>query len=343
MRVMVTGGAGFIGSVIVEELVRAGHTPVVYDSFVKGHHAALTAGVPLITADVRETARLEQALREHETEAVIHMAGLIAVGESVERPEVYFDNNVTGSISVLQAMLGAGGRKIVFSSTGSVYAQTATPPFSEQTPIEPTNPYSDSKRMVERLLAWMADAHGLTATALRYFNAAGATEMHGEHHDPETHLLPLVLDAAARNQPVRIFGDDYHTPDGTAVRDYIHVRDLAQAHLLALGRTDAGYRVYNVGTGRGYSVKEVIEAVRTVTGLPVPSEVHPRRPGDLEASVASSRLIQEEMGWRPRFSSLEEIIASAWQWRQAHPHGYPENEPGVGVPTQARKAGRSAR
>ncbi len=322
MRVLVTGGAGYIGSVIVEELAKAGHIPIVYDSFAKGHTDAIPPGVAVVRGDVRDTERLRVALREHGAEAVIHMAALIEVGLSVTHPEAFFDNNVGGSISVLRAMLDADVKKIVFSSTAALYGDTDRLPITEDEPTQPTNPYGESKLMVEHMLRWIAPAHSMVATALRYFNAAGATERGGENHDPETHLIPLVLKAAAEGTPVKIFGTDYPTRDGTTVRDYIHVVDLAQAHLRALTRTEPGLRIYNVGNGNGYSVREVVEATRAVTGRPLPVEELPRREGDQVATVAGARLIREELGWSPEYADLKAILGSAWQWRQRHPNGY---------------------
>jgi UDP-glucose 4-epimerase len=322
MRVLVTGGAGYIGSVIVEELVREGHQPVVYDSFVKGHEGALTPGVPYIHGDIRETERLRSSLAEHHTEAIIHMAALAEVEESVHHPERYFENNVSGSISVFRAMLEAGVTRLVFSSTGSLYADTSRTPFDEDDQTVPTNPYSETKLIVERMMGWVAALHSVTCTALRYFNAAGATERNGEAHDPESHLIPNVLQAAAEGRTLKLFGTDYPTVDGTAVRDYVHVVDLAHAHLLALKRTDTGLRIYNVGNGNGYSVRQVIETAREVTGLPLRVEEHGRRPGDATATVASSRRIRDDLGWQPRYADLRTILATAWQWRQTHPQGY---------------------
>lgn len=322
MRVLVTGGAGYIGSVIVEELAGAGHIAIVYDSFAKGHHAATPENVAVVSGDVRDTELLRATMREHGVEAVIHMAALIEVGLSVTHPETFFENNVGGSISVLRAMLDTGVRKIVFSSTAALYGDTDRLPITEDEPTQPTNPYGESKLMVERMLRWVAPAHELIATSLRYFNAAGATERNGEVHDPETHLIPLVLKAAAQDTPVKIFGTDYPTRDGTTVRDYVHVVDLAQAHLLALGRTETGLRIYNVGNGNGYSVREVVEATRAVTGKPLPVEELPRREGDQVATVAGSERIRRELGWAPRYADLRAILESAWQWRQRHPGGY---------------------
>lgn len=322
MRVLVTGGAGYIGSVIVEELLRAGHQPVVYDSFVKGHHEALAPGVPWVEGDIADTAKLRGVLRERGIEAVIHMAALIEVGLSVAHPEQFFANNVGGSISVMRAMIDAGVKKLVFSSTAALYGDPERLPIEETDPTRPTNPYGASKLLVEQMLAWVAPTHGITATSLRYFNAAGATERCGENHEPETHLIPLVLRAAVEGRTFAIYGTDYPTQDGTAVRDYIHVLDLAQAHLLALGRDEPGLRVYNVGNGAGYSVRQVVEAARAVTGLPLRVEEHPRREGDQIATVASARRIRDELGWQPRYPDITSILQSAWRWRQSHPRGY---------------------
>ncbi len=322
MQVLVTGGAGYIGGVIVEELAKAGHTPVVYDSLVKGHAGALEPGVPLVTGDVRDTDHLSATLREYRIEAIIHMAALIEVGLSVTNPDRFFENNVGGSMSVIRAMIDTGVSKLVFSSTAAVYGDPVSLPITEDALLQPTNPYGDSKLMVERILGWVAPAHRLTCTALRYFNAAGATTRNGEMHEPETHLIPQVLKAARENQPVTIYGADYPTVDGTAVRDYIHVVDLAGAHLLALARVDPGLRIYNVGNGNGYSVQQVVEAARKVTGRPLPLDKRPRRPGDQVATVASSDRIRSELGWKPSFPDLDTIVASAWNWYQGHPHGY---------------------
>jgi UDP-glucose 4-epimerase len=322
MRVLVTGGAGYIGGTIVEELTRAGHSPVVYDSLVKGHPDALDGAVPLIRGDIADTAALRHALEDHEIEAVIHMASLIEVGYSVTNPDRFFENNVGGSMSVLRAVLDSGVKKLIFSSTAALYGDPESIPIQEDAPTKPTNPYGESKLMVERMLGWVAPAHSLTCTALRYFNAAGATERVGEDHEPETHLIPLVLRAAAEDRPIAVYGTDYPTLDGTTVRDYVHVVDLAQAHLLALGRTEPSLRVYNVGNGKGYSVRQVIETVREVTGKALPVEEHPRRGGDQAATVASAERIRGELGWQPRYPDLRSIIQTAWEWRQRHPRGY---------------------
>lgn len=324
MKVLVTGGAGYIGSVTTEELLAAGHEPVIYDSFIKGHAAAIPDGVAVVRGDVRDTALLTRTLRDERIEAVMHLAGLIEVSLSVTNPEQFFAANVGGSASLCEAMGAADVRRLVFSSTGSLYGDSDKLPFHEDDPTNPENPYAESKLMVERMLAVIAPAHGLVCSALRYFNAAGASERNGEAHEPETHLIPLVLRAAERNEPVSIFGTDYPTPDGTTIRDYVHVGDLARAHLLALSREEPGLRVYNVGTGTGYSVRQVLTMAQDVTGIPFPIREEPRRAGDQAASVASVERIMAELGWQPRQSDLRAIIASAWVWRQRHPHGYAE-------------------
>jgi UDP-glucose 4-epimerase len=322
MRVLVTGGAGYIGSVIVEELAAAGHEPVVYDSLVKGHEGALLTGVPLVRGDVRDTERVRQALRDYGIEAVIHMAARIEVEGSVRHPADYFDVNVGGGMSVVRAMIAAGVQRLVFSSTAALYGDPEHLPITEDAPTQPTNPYGESKLLVERILRWTAPAAGLVCTSLRYFNAAGATERNGEQHDPETHLIPLVLRAAADDRPINLYGTDYPTADGTTVRDYIHVVDLAQGHLLALQRDEPGLVIYNLGNGTGHSVRQVIESAREVTGKALPVVELPRRPGDQVASVASAERIRRELGWEPRHADLRDIVGSAWRWLENHPRGY---------------------
>jgi len=310
--------------VIVEELLRAGHTPVVFDSFVKGHRAALPQDVTVVEGDISDTALLTETMTRERIEAVIHMVGLIEVGLSATNPTAFFETNVGGSVSVVRAMIESGVKRLVFSSTAAVYSAEAPLPLREDAATIPTSPYGASKLMVEQMLQWIAPVHGLICTSLRYFNAAGATERNGEAHEPETHLIPLVLRAAERGEPVYIYGTDYPTPDGTGVRDYIHVRDLAAAHLLALGSGEPGVRFFNVGSGTGYSVRQVIEMAREVTGRDLVVIERPRRAGDQPATVATSERIQRELGWQAQLSDLRTLIASAWAWRQAHPSGYAE-------------------
>lgn len=324
MRVMVTGGAGYIGSVVVEELRRAGHEVVVLDNLSKGHAEALAPDVPLVRADLRDAPAVREALRSRGVEAVVHMAADSLVGESVIDPAKYYENNVVAGVTLLGAMAACGVRRLVFSSTAAVYGEPERQPIVETDRTCPSNPYGASKLAVEQAFPWYARAYGLRATSLRYFNAAGASERCGELHEPETHLIPLVLQAAA--DPAReleIFGDDYPTPDGTCVRDYIHVVDLARAHALALAAIDETCGVYNLGCGGdGHSVRAVIAAAREVTGRDLRMRVDRRRPGDPAVLVASSARIQAELGWRPERGSLLEIVGSAWRFMRRHPHGY---------------------
>jgi UDP-glucose 4-epimerase len=322
MRVLVTGGAGYIGSVIVEELLAAGQSVVVYDSLVKGHLDAVHPEAVFVRAGLAERDHLRRVLDEQQIEAVIHMAAFSLVPESVVHPERYFENNVSGSLAVVQAMIEAGVKRLVFSSTAALYGEQEQMPISEEARTQPANPYGETKLMVEQMLPWLAQAHGLACTSLRYFNAAGATERYGEDHHPETHLIPLVLAAAAEDRPVPVLGTDYPTPDGTGIRDYIHVVDLAQAHIQALARLKPGLRIYNLGTGQGYSVRQVIESAQRVSGLPIKIQEGPRRAGDQVITVASAERIRAELGWQPRYPDLDAIIESAWRWKRSHPHGY---------------------
>jgi UDP-glucose 4-epimerase len=321
MRVMVTGGAGYIGSVVVEELVRVGHQVVVYDNLSRGHAGAVVQGAALVQADLRARDTLLDVLRAARVEAVVHMAADSLVGESMTDPGKYYRSNVQGGLALLNAMRTAGSSLVVFSSTAAVYGEPEAQPITEDAPTNPTNPYGETKLAFERALHWHDRAHGLRYASLRYFNAAGATERSGELHDPETHLVPLVLQAAIGARPeVVIFGDDYPTPDGTCIRDYIHVRDLAAAHVLALEAIAGGRpsRIYNLGCGgEGHSVQEVITLAREVTGAPIPVRVGTRRPGDPAVLVASSDRIQTELGWSPASQDLRVVIESAWRWLRA--------------------------
>lgn len=324
MRVLVTGGAGYIGSVVTEELVSDGHEAVVYDNLSKGHRGAVADGARFVEAELTDTATLRGTLEQHRIEAVIHMAADSLVGESVEHPSKYFRNNVVAGLNLLDAMRDAGVGRFVFSSTAATYGEPAKQPIEEIDPTQPTNPYGESKLAFERALHWYENAYGLRYVSLRYFNAAGATKRCGEQHDPETHLIPIVLQAAAgRRDHVTIYGDDYPTRDGTCVRDYIHVVDLARAHILALGALEERSAIYNLGCGGdGYSVREVIETARAVTGREIPVEVGTRRPGDPAVLIASSERIRKELDWRPAFQDLRVIVESAWTWMQTHPNGY---------------------
>ena len=325
MKVLVTGGAGYIGSVVTEELLNDGHEVLVYDNLIKGHRSAVDVRAQFIEADLIDGGALRQALKDHSIEAVIHMAAYSLVGESVEQPAKYFANNVVAGLNLIDAMRDCRVRKLVFSSTAATYGEPAKQPIEETDPTRPTNPYGESKLAFERALRWYENAYGLRYASLRYFNAAGASKRFGEQHDPETHLIPLVLQAAKGVRPdVQIFGDDYPTRDGTCVRDYIHVIDLARAHILALNILEERSAIYNLGCGGdGYTVNEVIDAAREVTGREIATRMVKRRAGDPAVLIASSDRIKHELGWSPKYQDLKLIIQSAWDWLQAHPEGYP--------------------
>lgn len=326
MRVLVTGGAGYIGSVVTEELVRDGHEATVYDSLYKGHREAVVQGARFVQGDLMDTELLRRTLSQNRIEAVIHMAADSLVGESVGKPAKYYRNNVTAGLALLDAMLAEDVARIVFSSTAATYGEPDKQPIEETDPTNPTNPYGETKLAFEHALRWYDNAHNLRYASLRYFNAAGATKHCGEWHDPETHLIPIILQAAAGLRAhVEVYGDDYPTRDGTCVRDYIHVVDLARAHILALGALDEGSRIYNLGCGgEGYSVNEVIETARSVTGREIQVRMGARRAGDPAVLIASSERIKRELGWQPAMQDLKLIIESAWSWLQAHPSGYKE-------------------
>jgi UDP-glucose 4-epimerase len=317
MRVVVTGGAGYIGSIVTEALFDAWHEVLVIDNLCKGHRDSVPDSARFVDLDLRDQRRLAAVLAEFGADAVIHMAAYSLVGESVGAPGKYYENNLGAGLSLLEAMRAAGVSKLVFSSTAAVYGEPAKQPIEEQDPAAPTNPYGETKLAFERALRWYAGAHDLRSISLRYFNAAGASARNGERHDPETHLIPLVLQAAAGMIPkVTVFGDDYPTRDGTCVRDYIHVEDLADAHVRALTPLDAPDTcgAYNLGCGGdGYTVKEIIDAASRVTQRTIPVAIVPRRPGDPAVLSASSARIRRELGWTPR-RSLNDIITSAWQW-----------------------------
>jgi UDP-glucose 4-epimerase len=325
MNVLVLGGAGYIGSHMVRKLGQTGHQVVTLDNLSTGFSAAVTAG-ELIVGDMKDRSLVEQILGDWKIDAVMHFAACALVGESVENPGKYYDNNVAATIEMLEAMRRVGVNKIVFSSTCATYGIPRSMPISESTPQQPVNPYGFSKFVVERIMSDYADAYGLGYAALRYFNAAGASPAGdiGEDHDPETHLIPIVLQVALGQRPhITIFGDDWPTADKTCVRDYIHVDDLAAAHLLALDRIKpgAGMQV-NLGTGRGYSVREVIATCRQVTGFEIPERVGPRRPGDPPELVADSSRARSLLGWQPEMPDVKTIVETAWRWHQNHPHGY---------------------
>jgi len=327
VRVLVTGGAGYIGSVVTEELVNDGHEVVVYDNLVKGHRQAVVSGATFVEGNLLDAAVLRQTLTDHRIEAVIHMAAYSLVGESCEQPAKYYQNNVVAGLVLLDTMRECDASRIVFSSTAATYGEPLSQPIYETAPNNPTNPYGESKLAFERAMDWYERAYGLRYVSLRYFNAAGASEKCGEDHDPESHIIPIALQAATgKRSHVEIYGDDYPTPDGTCLRDYIHVIDLARAHILALGAMspmNVASRIYNLGCGgSGYSVREVIETARGVTGKDIPVRMGPRRAGDPATLIASSDKIKRELGWQPQFQDLRMIIESAWRWMVAHPDGY---------------------
>ena len=325
MRILVTGGAGYVGSHCVRELAKAGHDVWVYDNLSRGHFQAAPKG-RLIVGDLTDQAKLIAALRDRRIEAVMHFAAFALVGESVSEPHLYYGNNVLGSFHLLEAMRAAGVSRIVLSSTTATYGTPEKMPIAETTPQQPINPYGFSKLVVERMLDDYAHAYGLAFAALRYFNAAGAAPEGdlGEDHDPESHLIPIVLQVAlGQREKIMIFGDDYPTPDGTCIRDYVHIVDLASAHLAALERLQPGKGIkVNLGTGRGYSVKEVIAACRRITEHPIPAAIAPRRPGDPPELVADARLANQVLGWTPKFATIESIVETAWNWHRQHPRGF---------------------
>jgi UDP-glucose 4-epimerase len=318
MNILVTGGAGYIGSVLTEELIKDGHAVTVYDNLSKGHADAVVDGADFIEADLLETEKLTEVLRQNETEAVIHMAASSLVGESVQEPAKYYHNNVTAGLSLLEAMRATDVKKLVFSSTAAVYGEPQKQPIEESDPTAPTNPYGETKLAFENILKWFERAYNLRFASLRYFNAAGASQRCGERHDPETHLIPIILQSASgEREYVEVFGTDYPTTDGTCVRDYIHVIDLARAHILALDILKERSAIYNLGCGgAGYSVKEVIDAARAVTGREINVKYGNRRAGDPAVLIASSEKIKRELGWQPQRQDLQEIISSAWNWMQ---------------------------
>ncbi len=322
MKILVTGGSGYIGSVAVAQLLQAGHEVHVLDNLEFGHRQALPPEVPLTVADLRDARRTAEIVAAVAPDAVMHFAAYALVGESMRLPELYFVNNVSGGLNLLEAMRLAGVQRLVFSSTCATYGEPPTgEDISETTPQRPTNPYGESKLAFEKMLGWYSRIHGFKTIALRYFNACGATATLGEDHANESHLIPLVLRVALGQTPaIKVFGGDYPTPDGSCVRDYIHVSDLAAAHLLALERGVTG--ALNLGTGRGFSVLEVVEACRRVTGHPIPAETIPRRPGDPARLVADAARARAVLGWQPRFTEIDAIVATAWQWHRDRPHGY---------------------
>jgi UDP-glucose 4-epimerase len=329
LNVLVTGGAGFIGSVVTAQLVEAGNNVTVYDNLSKGKRAAVARGAELVAGDVSDQRLLSSVIRERRIEAVMHFAAFIEAGESMKYPEQFFRNNTANTFGLLEVILEHRIPRFVFSSTAALYGNPERTPIAEGDALRPTNAYGESKLLVERVLDWYHRIHGLSYASLRYFNAAGATPELGEAHDPESHLIPLILQVPlGKRTEISIFGTDYPTPDGTCIRDYIHVSDLASAHLLALDALAASSKpaqlIYNLGNGRGFSVREVIDVARRVTGEEIPVREVARREGDPAVLVASSDKIKRELKWEPKYPELETIVASAWEWFQRHPNGYAE-------------------
>jgi len=325
MHILVTGGAGYIGSIVTEELVRQGHHVIVFDNLYYGHRAAVHPAATFIEGDLADRAAVKAVFDAHDVEAVMHFASYTLVGESMEQPFMYVGDNVTNGLNLLREAVVHGVRRFILSSTANLFDDPHRIPIDEQERIVPGSPYGESKYMLERILHWLDRIYGFHYATLRYFNAAGAspTGERGEDHDPETHLIPITLQVAlGQREKVVIYGADYPTHDGTCVRDYIHVTDLARAHILALLALDLGSRVYNLGNGRGFTVREVIETCRQVTGHPIPAEVGARRPGDPPVLIASSQRIRRELGWEPRYPDLRTIVEHAWEWHRTHPRGY---------------------
>ena len=318
MNLVVTGGAGYIGGTVVTLLLEAGHQVTVIDNLCHSRREAVPPGAQFLEADLADRPRIEAVLRDVKPEGVLHFAALIEAGESMQKPEMYFRNNTASTLALLEAMQATGIKKLVFSSTAAVYGEPKAVPIAEDAELAPTNAYGESKLLVEHMLTWLNRLHGLHYASLRYFNVAGALPNRGEAHEPETHIIPLILDVAlGRREKILIYGDDYATPDGTCIRDYIHVVDLADAHMLALKALDTTDRlILNLGNGEGFSVMEVIEAARRVTGKPIPSELRPRRAGDPARLVASSGAAKQALGWQPKHADLDDILESAWHWHQ---------------------------
>lgn len=325
MKVLVTGGAGYIGSVTSEVLLSRGYEVVVFDNLSQGHRAAVPPAATWVEGDLSSAEAIHSAIATHQPDAVMHFAARSLVGESMEQPFTYLRDNVVNGLNLLAACVEGGVDRFILSSTANLFGNPTGLVIDETSAIAPGSPYGESKWTLERALHWAAETKGIRYASLRYFNAAGASEERGEHHNPETHLIPLVLQVAAgQREQITVFGNDYDTPDGTCIRDYIHVLDLAEAHLLTLEALAQGNRIYNLGNGEGFSVRQVIDAARAVTGAPILEQVGARRAGDPARLVASSAQIRQELGWEPRFPDLEQIIASAWHWHQRHPAGYPD-------------------
>ncbi len=321
MKIIVAGGAGYIGSSCVEYLLNHGHEVTVFDSLITGHEEAIDSRADFVKGNLADRELILDVVGNGSFDGIMHFAAFSLVGESMQNPGKYFKNNDANGINLLDAAVKGKVKSFVFSSTAATFGLPDKMPITETAPQSPINPYGESKLIFEKMLKWYSEIHGLKYTALRYFNAAGATENFGEDHSPETHLVPLILQVVlGKRESIKIFGDNYPTPDGTCLRDYIHITDLAQAHMLALDAPKSGH--YNLGTGNGFSVKEIIEVARKITGHPIPAEIVERRPGDPAKLIAGSALIKKELGWKPQFENAEEIVSSAWNWYQKHPNGY---------------------
>jgi len=324
MKVLVTGGAGYIGSVALESLRAEGHTVAVFDNLYMGHREAVDPEVTFFESDLSDRKAVDEAMSSFAPDSIMHFAAYSLVGESVEKPFKYLGENVMNGINLIESAIEHGVERFILSSTANLFDEPETIPIAESEKIVPGSPYGESKFFLERILHWANQTKGLRYAALRYFNAAGCTATRGEDHDPETHLIPLIIQVAlGQRESIKIFGDDYDTPDGTCIRDYIHVEDLAQAHILALGALKENETLhYNLGNGSGFSVKEVVETIREVTGHPIPAQITPRRAGDPAILIADSRKVRAELGWNPKYPDLKAIVQSAWDWHQTHPNGY---------------------
>jgi len=323
MKILVTGGAGYIGSITTEELIKQGHDVVVFDNLYQGHTSAVHPKAALIVGDLANKEQIHNAIAQHKPQAIMHFAAYSLVGESMSNPFKYLQDNTNNGLNLMQAAVNNNVKKFILSSTANLFDCPETLPIAENERIIPGSPYGESKYIMERSLYWLEKTHNLKYACLRYFNAAGASEMYGEDHDPELHLIPLVLQVAlGKRTHINIFGNDYPTPDGTCIRDYIHIQDIAQAHILALQALDHGSCTYNLGNGQGFSVQQVIDTARAITGHPIPVQIMPRRAGDPAILVGSSNKIREELGWIPKYPNLKDIIMSAWKWHQLHVDGY---------------------
>lgn len=324
MKLLVTGGAGYVGSHVTEQLVKRGHDVVVLDNLYQGHRAAVVPGAQLIEGDLADTALLDDIFSTHDFDGIFHFASYTLVSESWHKPMMYLRTNVVNGLNLLDCAVRHGVNRFILSSTANLFGAAEVMPITEAEPVVPGSPYGESKYILERILHWLDATDKMRYVALRYFNACGSSGTIGEDHRPETHLIPILFQVAlGQRETFTIYGQDYDTPDGTCIRDYVHVLDLAEAHILSLEALKTqGSQVYNLGTGHGYSVLEVLEMARRVTGHPIPAAVGERRPGDPPILVAGSKRLKEELGWTPTHSSLEEIVTSAWQWHRAHPNGY---------------------